>query len=97
MTKPAQVELKSGRVYAPALRSRLLTPGVGMDIMRRSRVMSDWAYSVTASAGSPSRPARPTSWQGLTLVHFSTQDKRLVWDRGCIQGFFMGCLGGVRG
>jgi hypothetical protein len=30
-----------------------------------------------------SRPASP-SYQGLTLVHFSAQRKRFLWDRGCI-------------
>jgi len=35
--------------------------------------------------------------QGLTLVHFSAQLKRLLWDRGSIQGLFRGGLGGVRG
>jgi len=35
--------------------------------------------------------------QGLTLVHFSTQLRRFLWDRGCIYGVFWGCLGGVRG
>jgi len=35
--------------------------------------------------------------QGLTLVHFSAQRRRLLWDRGCIHGVFRGCLGGVRG
>jgi len=29
--------------------------------------------------------------QGLTLVHFSAQHKRIVWDRGCIQVLFRGC------
>ena len=29
--------------------------------------------------------------QGLTLVHFSAQLKRFLWDRGCLQG----CLGVV--
>jgi len=24
--------------------------------------------------------------QGLTLVHFSAQDERFLWDRGCIWG-----------
>jgi len=38
-----------------------------------------------------------TSKQGLTLVHFSAQLKRLPWDRGCTQGDFRGCLAGVRG
>jgi hypothetical protein len=35
--------------------------------------------------------------QGLTLVHFSAQRKRLLWDRGWIQRLFRGCLRGVRG
>jgi hypothetical protein len=26
--------------------------------------------------------------QGLTLVHFSAQRKRFLWDGGCIQGKF---------
>ena len=34
---------------------------VGIAMIRLNRVMSDWAYSVTASAGAPSRPARPIS------------------------------------
>jgi len=29
--------------------------------------------------------------QGLTLVHFSAQLKRILWDRGATRG----CLGGV--
>ena len=35
--------------------------------------------------------------QGLTLVLFSAQLKRFLWDRGCIQGVCRGCLGGLRG
>jgi len=30
--------------------------------------------------------------QGLTLVHFSAQRKHFLWDRGCVQGLFRGCL-----
>jgi len=33
---------------------------------------------------------------GLTLVHFSAQRKRFLWDRGFIQGLSRGCLAGVR-
>jgi len=33
--------------------------------------------------------------QGLTLVHFSAQRKRFLWDRGCMKGLPWGCLGGV--
>ena len=35
--------------------------------------------------------------QGLTLVAFSAQHKRFLWDRGCDLGVLRGCLGGVRG
>jgi len=28
---------------------------------------------------------------GLTLVHFSAQLKRFVWDRGCAQGLCSPC------
>jgi hypothetical protein len=38
--------------------------------------------------------------QGLTLVHFSLQRKRFLWDRGShsgSQGLFKGCSGDVRG
>ena len=35
--------------------------------------------------------------QGLTLVHFSAQRKRFLWDRGCISGLSRGCLGAFRG
>ena len=41
----------------------------------------------------PSRcPPPPTlrCWQGPTLVHFSAQLKRSLWDRKCIQGLFGG-------
>jgi len=33
--------------------------------------------------------------QGLTLLHFSAQLKRFLWDRGCIQGLFRGSFAGV--
>ena len=34
--------------------------------------------------------------QGFTLVHFSAQLERFVWDRGCAQGFCSPCQGGLR-
>jgi len=37
--------------------------------------------------------AQLASGQGLTLVHFSAQRKRFMWDRGCTQGLVRGCLG----
>ena len=36
---------------------------------------------------------------GLTLVHFSAQRKRFLWDKGCfggVEGLFMAGLEGVR-
>ena len=30
-------------------------------------------------------------WQGLTLVHFSAQLERFVWDSGCAQGWCSPC------
>jgi len=29
----------------------------------------------------------------LTLLHFSAQGKRFLWDRGCVWGLFRGCWG----
>jgi hypothetical protein len=37
------------------------------------------------------------SGQGLTLVHFSAQRKRFLWNRGCVWLLFRGCLGAVEG
>jgi hypothetical protein len=39
----------------------------------------------------------PVSAQGLTLVHFSAQLERFLWDRGCAYGLCCPCSGGVRG
>jgi len=33
--------------------------------------------------------------QGLTLVHFSAQRKRFLWDGGCIWRLFRGCVWGL--
>jgi len=35
--------------------------------------------------------------RGLTLVHFSAQLERFVWDRGCAWGLCSPCTGGVKG
>ena len=38
--------------------------------------------------------------QGLTLLHFSGQLKRFLWDRECVKGLSRVCqvvLGGVQG
>jgi len=53
---------------------------------------------VRVLCGRRSLPTRlPTTTQGLTLVQFSAQRKRCLWDRECIWGLFRGCLGGVGG
>ena len=36
-----------------------------------------------------------SSDQGLTLVHFSAERKRFLWDRECIEGLFRGCCASV--
>jgi len=45
----------------------------------------------------PPAPPPAASVQGLKLVHFSAQRKRVLWDRGCIQGVVRGRLRGARG
>jgi len=35
--------------------------------------------------------------QGITLVLSSAQRKRFVWDKGCIERLYTGCVGGVKG
>jgi len=37
-----------------------------------------------------------SSGQGPTLVHFSAQLRRIVWDRGSMKGLSRDCLGGLR-
>ena len=57
-------------------------------------------FSAPLSDRHPRAPHAPPALmpepQGLTLVHFSAQRKRFLRDRGCVQGLFRGCLGGVR-
>ena len=44
------------------------------------------------------RSALPiASVQGLTLLHFSAQGKRFVWDWGCILVLLRGYCGGFQG
>ena len=53
------------------------------------------ALSSTAVAGVRSSSLEMASDQGLTLVHFSAQRKRFLWDRGCIEGLLRGYFAGV--
>ena len=52
------------------------------------------AGKATLARWAPSRAAAASSAvlaQGLTLVHFSAQLQRFVWDRGCPQGLCSPC------
>jgi len=53
-----------------------------------------WTYSGPSSCCSVGMGALV---QGLTLVHFSAQLERILWDRGGIQGVSRGGLRGVLG
>ena len=81
----------------------LMTPSLDMSSLaaRGSRVPDRWSREPLSPRGGalpPSpRSSSSASAQGLTLVHFSAQLKRLLRNRGCIQGMCKGCLGGVRG
>jgi len=43
---------------------------------------------------SPPSALLTTDAKGLTLVHFSAQRKRFLWDSVCMWGFFRGCSRG---
>jgi hypothetical protein len=47
----------------------------------------------SCASAKPSRSRPPPRQQGLTLVHFSAQLERFVWDRGARRG----CVGRVKG
>jgi len=83
VSETARVKLKSGRVQVPADRVSILAAVLTMSPNRRYR-----------GCFTPITP--PTTDQGLTLLHFSAQRKRFVWDRGCIQWGLRGCVLGVR-
>jgi len=65
VSETAQVELKSGRVYAPASMLSNISPCAST-----STLMSRKIWCSSSSLRSSSFTA---SWQGLTLVHFSAQ------------------------
>ena len=51
------------------------------------------------ACGSTPRAAAGTRacHQGLTLVQFSAQRKRFLWDMGCMWGLLRGCWGDITG
>ena len=56
------------------------------------------SWSKATMLMSRSTLASAASFQGLTLVHFSAQLKRFLWDKGClggVQGEFMAGVEGV--
>jgi hypothetical protein len=77
VTTTAQVELRSGRDLAPA---SVALPACFWEEYR----------SVAAAASAAAFAAAAIS-QGLTLVHFSAQLERFVWDRGCAEGLCSPC------
>jgi len=51
-----------------------------------------WSHGVQGAASTPGSCAvSAAATQGLTLVHFSAQLERFVWDRECAQGFCSPC------
>ena len=59
-------------------------------------VREGWLPSSPRPASGFISSSSVTRQQGLTLVHFSAQLERSVWDRGCAQGLCSPCQGGVR-
>jgi len=73
VSQAAQVELKSGRVSAPACSTRRPSPSTGpTDPVVVSRAAVNAALATIC-----------TCRQGRTLVHFSAQCTPFLWDRGC--------------
>jgi hypothetical protein len=89
VTDTAQVELRSGRVQAPAA---VVDSAVAQGAAAHGAAAPGTAAA--AAAASASRAAAvaacPTSntaaKQGLTLVRFSAQCKHFLWERECISG-----------
>jgi len=71
-------------------------------MLRRTRAPSEcsftlfWCGRIWRSCATPPTTAA-ASGQGLTLVDFSDQHKRFLWNRGCVQGLFRGCSRGIMG
>ena len=57
----------------------------------------DWNIAVKSSELKECTSDAQAARQGPTLVYFSAQRKRFLWDRGCIWGLFMGRLVGTGG
>ena len=87
ITRP---NVRSDLLISPASRAR--------ESLAPERLMfSEPARSTRLSLPHLIRSSPAAVDHGLTLVHFSAQRKRFLWDRGCIYGLPWGCLGCVRG
>jgi hypothetical protein len=55
-----------------------------------------WVDVCDDAIGCVARRGPKPGQQGLTLVHFSAQRERFLWDRGCVWRVFNVYLRGVR-
>jgi len=79
-TESAYIEPKSGGVQAPACDAL----AGGVDGERAADAAGQRRPRFDRRRIGPGRCCSPRLIQGPTLVHFSAQRKRFVWDRVCI-------------
>jgi len=72
----------------------MVFPALALGTLTNLKELRALSNSLRPAARSIPLEAGPV--KGLTLVHFSAQRKRFLWDRWCIQGLFKGCSGGMR-
>ena len=94
VSETAQVEVRSGRVQAPARGAARPTPaGAALASLGSAPRCSRPGSRANPPAAPPCAPRRrsaartpSTPFQGLTLVHFSAQHERFLWERGRVSG-----------
>jgi hypothetical protein len=74
----------------------LKAPGPKHLKLQYDRLLSSFAFSFklrrytlalpSSPRGAYGTPSLSGMRQGLTLVHFSAQPKRFLWDKGCFRG-----------
>ena len=99
---PLSAQLKQA-VFCPRIIEMCYTSADDDVELKRDLAMRPWTeawccccsappLSSRARHSPPRKSSSPSSTaaagQGLTLVHFLAQCKRLGWDRGCIEGLF---------
>jgi len=64
------------------------TPGAMVAALTNAPSTPRLNVSAAPSAATSSElcESSATQYQGLTLVHFSAQLERLLWNRGCVKG-----------